>query len=85
MLTLPSLERAAGMVNLRIHRGTQLPPDVVLKIELEREGATYDELGVPTDWYISGRDGEIWEFRPFTSGPVLRQYMSTGRVELIGG
>jgi len=81
MLTIPSLERIAGRVNLRLHRGSELPPDLLLLTELQREGALECELG-EADIIEDGRGRITWQWTPFVN-VRLTQY-PTGRLEVNG-
>ena len=81
MLSLSSLERIAGRVNLRIHRGSQILPDRLLLTELMREGVYEAELG-DCDCWEDGRGRLYWEWHPFVN-VTLKQY-PTGRLEVFG-
>ena len=79
MCSLSQLQRVAGRVNLRIHRGTVLTPDHLLLVELMKEGILECELGEA--YPLS--DSDEWFWTPFPNVRLV-QYKS-GRVAVIGG
>ena len=75
MICTQSLIRVAGRVNLRIHRGSRLSNDHLLRVELFKEGGLMDELGA------AHLGAGCWFWAPFI-GVNLIQYDS-GRCAVI--
>jgi hypothetical protein len=79
MCTIAQLQRVAGKVNTRIHRGTVLTKDHLLLVELMKEGVNESELGEA--YPLS--DSDEWFWTPFPNVRFI-QYRS-GRVAVVGG
>ena len=77
--SIDSLERVAGHVNLQLHRGSTLEPDILLARELANEGLLFSHLGECDLWDDRG----TWSYSPLV-GTFFLQYKS-GRCSVVGG
>ena len=79
MCTIHQLERVAGSINLRIHRGDDTNPDKMLLQELGKQGVFECELG-DCDLFD---DRGAYAWTPFIGVWFIQE--RSGRCRVIGG